>query len=74
MKYWKISKNSNGYGDTAIVLKCGDRVLSVTHEKDGNIMFMEECDGYFSVNYTKEESIELINELLEYIKNEDKGK
>lgn len=73
MKYWKLGNNSNGYGEEAIILKsdddCGDRVLSVTCEENGNIMFMEECDGCFSISYTKEEALEVVNELLKYINN-----
>lgn len=38
--------------------------------KDNTIMFMEECDGYFFENYKKEEALELLEELKNYIKNE----
>jgi hypothetical protein len=73
MKYWKKGNNSNGYGEEAIILKCDDdyedRVLSVTHKKDGKVMFMEECDGHFSVSFTKQEAVEMVNELLNFIKN-----
>jgi Fe-S cluster biogenesis protein NfuA len=73
MKYWKKGNNSNGYGEEAIILKCdddyGDRVLSVTQEEDGKVMFMEECDGCFSVSFTKQEAVEMVNELLNFIKN-----
>lgn len=68
MKYWTTGKNRD-YED-CILLKGGNkRVLSITHNKNNNIMFMEECDGYFFENYKKEEALELLEELKNYIKN-----
>ena len=67
MEHWIEGKSENGYGEKGILLKEGDeRILSVVKNKNG-IQFMEECDGYFSHIYTKEEALKLIDELREWI-------
>ncbi len=67
MKHWIEGKSENGYGEKGILIKGGDEhILSVVKNEEG-IRFMEECDGYFSETYTKEEALELINELREWI-------
>ena len=64
---WKEEKSCNGYGALGIVLIGGDaRILSVVKEKDG-ILFTEECDGYFSQLYSKEDANKMIDELKQWI-------
>jgi hypothetical protein len=67
MEHWIEGKSENGYGEIGILLKEGDeRILSVAKKENG-IQFMEECDGYFSHTYTKEEALKLVDELREWL-------
>jgi len=67
MEHWIEGKSENGYGEKGILLKEGDeRILSVVKNENG-IQFMEECDGYFSHTYTKEEALKLVDELREWL-------
>ncbi len=68
MKHWKEERTwSSHITDDAIVLKRCERVISVS--KDGDcINFAEECDGAFGETYTKDEAIELVEELIEWIR------
>lgn len=68
---WRIGKTENGYGEEGLLLK-GEkdfddgRILSV--RKDGNyFIFSEECDACFSVTYIKEEALQAIEELKQWI-------
>lgn len=64
---WEIGKSENGYGEEGIILKGGDgRIISVVKSHEG-ILFTEECDGYFSELYSKEEALLLIEELKDWI-------
>lgn len=67
MKHWKLGKIDRGYGP-GIGTLLGDRVLSISKTPEGNIRFLEECDGYFSVELSREAAIEALNEAIEYIK------
>ncbi len=64
---WAKGYTQNGVGGEGILLKGDDaRVLSV--EKQGKIFrFMEECDGYFFEDFTKEEALEVVDELRKWI-------
>lgn len=66
MEHWVEGRSECGYGEKGIILKRGNRVLSVSKNEDG-IQFMEECDGCFAATYTKEEALKLIDELREWI-------
>jgi len=67
MEHWIEGKSGKGYGEKGILLKEGDeRILSVVKNENG-IRFMEECDGYFSHTYTKEEALKLVDELREWL-------
>ena len=67
---WIEGSSENGYGEKGILLKGGDeRILSVVKTEKG-IQFMEECDGWFSETYSKEDALELINELKNWVLNE----
>ena len=68
MDHWIEGKSEKGYGEKGIILKEGDRSILSVVKKENGIQFMEECDGYFSYTYTKEEALKLVDELLEFIK------
>lgn len=64
---WVEGSTERGYGEKGIVLKGGDeRVLSAT-VSGGIVRFMEECDGEFSAHYTKEEALQVLDELRDWI-------
>ncbi len=65
MKYWK--KYGSG---TTVNLKGGDgSILDVTKITNG-IRFTECCDEHFYADYTKQEALELIEELKQWIEKE----
>ena len=66
MKHWINGKSENGYGLKGVLLKSGERILSVV-KTDNGIRFMEECDGHYERTYTTEEALELLDELKEWI-------
>lgn len=69
MKYWFEGKSEEGRGDKGIIMKRGSgQLVSVVKNEEG-IQFMEECDGHFSADYSREEALELINELKEWVEN-----
>ena len=65
LKYFTIERTENGCGAMGAVLP--NRVFSITKE-GGNVIFKEECDGYFYETFTKKQAIEVLNEAIEYIK------
>lgn len=66
MKHWEVAKLEQRYGKRITLKGCNERILSVTKTDEG-MEFMEECDGWFSHTYTKEEVIELLDELKDWI-------
>ena len=67
MQKWKTGKSENGYGFDGILLIGGnERILSVVKTSEG-IQFMEECDGFFSETYSKEDALKIIDELRNWI-------
>lgn len=67
---WIEGNADHGHGEKGILLKGGDEsILSVVKIID-IIEFREECDGYFSVQYTKEETLKVVDELREWILND----
>ncbi len=67
LKYFEPGKVEGGYGPEGITLE--DQVFSIS-KRDGLIAFFEECDGYFSVEYTKEEAVEMLQEAIAWIKQQ----
>ncbi len=65
LQYFELGRIENGYGRKGIILP--DRVFSISRIDDV-IVFTEECDGYFSGEYTKEEAIEVLQEAIAWIK------
>ena len=60
----------SGYDDRIGLVM--DRIFSVHVTPSSNVVFTEECDGYFSDEVTKEEAIEILKSFITYI--EDKTK
>lgn len=70
MKYWKEGKSENGYGPKGLILKGEDeRVLSIVRSGD-TFTFREECDGVFSENFSKNQALEMVEELRQFILEE----
>ena len=71
LKKWKKGASENGYGEPGIILIDGDmdRVLSVTKQEDGQIQFMEECDGCFRLKCSKEDALAVVDELRAWIES-----
>jgi len=73
MKHWKegrpIRQNTE-QGREGLILKGADeRILSVAKTDEG-FTFLEECDAYFEHEYTKDEALELIDELRNWIEKQ----
>ena len=67
MDFWKIDKR---YGkENLITIKKEDRILTVAKENN-KIIFTEQCDDYYSQEFTKEDSLKLIKELENWITND----
>lgn len=79
MKHWdKEDKKTAQYMrdddvEHGIILSAGSmtdcKILSVAKKKDGGFNFMEECNNCFSLDYTKKEALELIEELKNWIED-----
>ncbi len=68
LKYFHLGKINNGYGpEKGIVLE--EKVFSISKQK-GRFVFQEECDGYFSEIFTKDQAIELLQEAVKWIKEQ----
>ena len=63
MKYWERPLDFVA----EITLKGGDRGILSVEKEDGKFKFSEQCDYHFSETYTKEEALELVEELKEWI-------
>lgn len=57
-----------GYDDVKGLI-IGD-VFSLAKQDDESIIFRDEGDGFYIIEMPKQEAIELLQELIEYIKNE----
>jgi hypothetical protein len=63
---WEIYKDVEEPA-RAITIKGGEnRILSVS-KWDNKVSFCEECDGYYRETFTKEEALQLVEELKEWI-------
>ena len=73
LKYFKFEKTSDGFGDVGLKF---DRVFSLAvgddDERGKHIVFSEECDGYFTKELNKSDAIELLQEAINWIKEEIK--
>ena len=63
---WDIDKDQ---GHERLTLIGGDfRIFSVIKFKD-TFVFIEECDQWFSEEYSKEDALKVVDELKEWIKS-----
>lgn len=73
MKYFEkdedYSSVLNGDRDA---IRLEENIFSICVTKENKIKVMEECDGYFKKEFTKEEAIELFTEAIEWIKENAK--
>ena len=69
MKHWKIERKTyTGHQERKIiVLSQCDRVLAVERMLNGKIEIFEMCDENFGATYTKEEVLEVIDELRAWV-------
>lgn len=65
---WAFGQSGNPGSEDGLILGGLDgRVLSI--RVDGNnVMFSEECDGYFDITMTKADAIQALYEAIEWIK------
>ena len=57
--------------DKVLTLKRHEYVISVCALADGNIVVAENCDDYYSAEYSKEEAIAMFEEIISVIKSGD---
>ena len=86
MKHWigyewtGLNENNefNPRSEDKIVLTQSDRIVTVGIDEDGDFFIDEACDGWYGASYTKQEMLELIDELRAWVmskhevKTEDK--
>ena len=66
---WKIGPSQDGYGEQGLILLDGesDRIVSLVKSADGQIVFQEECDRYFTVSMSKDDAKQALREALAWI-------
>jgi hypothetical protein len=80
MKHWigyewtgfDESGNPNPRSNDKIVLKGqpqSDRIVTVGMDEDGDFFIEEACDGWFGASYTKEEMLDLVDELKTWVES-----
>jgi hypothetical protein len=77
MKHWigfewtGLDENGkpNPRSNDKIVLTQSDRIVTVGIDDDGDFFIDEACDGWFGASYTKEEMLELIDELKTWVES-----
>lgn len=67
---WKSGLTANETGREGILLIDGEmnRTLSLSKTDEGEILFLEECDGYFGVAMSKEDAVAALEEAIAWIK------
>jgi len=68
MKFWKTEEL--GFGETVIILGDDEGVFSVRKMPGGEIEFREECDGMYSVKFSKEDALKAVDELRAWIESQ----
>jgi hypothetical protein len=79
MKHWigyewtglDINGNPNPRSNDKIVLTQSDRVVTIGIDNDGDFFIDEACDGWFGASYTKDEMLELIDELKTWVESKN---
>jgi len=71
MKYWKIGVTEAGYGNDGLILLDGnmDRIVSLSKTENGDISFVEECDGFFKVSLSKTGAKAALKEAIKWVEN-----
>jgi len=77
MKHWigckwtgyDESGNPNPRSNDKITLTQSDRIVTVGMDEDGDFFIEEACDGWFVESYTKEEMLELVDELKTWVES-----
>lgn len=64
MKHWVESTNIDK--QECLYLKDNDRVIAINVD-DNKVTFTEACDEWFNTTLSKQEAIEALEELIEYI-------
>lgn len=67
LKYFNSGKTEKGYGIHGVVLD--ENIFSLACENE-KIIFREECDGYFSNEFSKDQAIELLKEAISWIEKQ----
>lgn len=74
MKYWDITKRP--YGDE-ITLKdihnfgsYPEQIIEIKKLRDGKVRFQEQCDSYYSEEYTKQDAILLLKEAIAFLEED----
>lgn len=63
-KFLRISNTNSGYGPKGVILS---DVFSVEVHGD-QVTFLEECDGCFSKEMTRAEAIDVLLNIIKYVK------
>lgn len=75
MTKWKIGCTEGGCRAEVGLILLDDgmnQVVSLVREKDGQITFREECDGYFYVTMPKDEAKKALLEALTWLDCEER--
>ena len=65
MKYFRKVKESRGLPDRIYL---AEGILSIFFNEDENVVFMESCDEYFFETFSKKEAVEMLQEAIDWIK------
>lgn len=68
MKYFKESYRDKIRLEYTIERQDADRILSIKYTDNKQIRIREECDQYFTEEYTPWEAVALLEEAIEWIK------
>ena len=71
MKYFQKENNNTGYGNEAVKFEAIrlNNIFSVSVTDENKINIMEECEGYYEKEFTKEDAIAMFEEAIEWIKS-----
>lgn len=76
MKYWKPSEIESPYSGEgnlpAIELSGGQEVIGLAVRPTGQIMFIELCDEWKTINLSAEDAIIALQEAIEWVKRNAK--
>ena len=67
LKYFFVGKTKSGYGPAGIV-NLKDGLLSIAKDKN-NVIFREESGSHLFEEYTKEQVVALLQEVIDWLKD-----